>query len=120
MLANELHQALGVGIVLELEVDAIMVFDNVNAFIVGTVSQNQLLQVQEGTLVGHTLAYLHLTGPRVGRVVLLAVITLLVLHDEFYLESLLEQGVGLDFFLDGQLEFDSPGVGLCVDEFSVE
>ena len=42
-----------------------------------------------------------------GRVRLLTVVALLVLDCELHDESLLQHGVGLDFFLDGEFDLDS-------------
>ena len=51
---------------------------------------------------------------------LLAVIALLVVHGKFNLESLLHEGVCVDFLLHGQFDFDPPGVRLRPDEVSID
>ena len=42
------------------------------------------------------------------------------MHDERQYKRLLKNGVGKDLFLDGDLEFDSAGVGLGPDEGGVD
>lgn len=51
---------------------------------------------------------------------LLAIVTLLVRDREFDDEGLLEHGVGLDFLLDSNFDFDSSRVGFGPDKGSVE
>ena len=53
------------------------------------------------------------------RIRLLTVVALLIYDHKFHLESLLEQCIGVNLFLDGQLELDSSGVRLCPYEGGV-
>ena len=55
----------------------------------GTVPQNQLLQVEECSFMWHPLSDLNLSSPGMGSVCLLTVIALKILHNELYLEGLL-------------------------------
>lgn len=76
-------------IVFKLEIESIVGLDNVDGLVVRRVSQDQLLKEEEGSLVRYTLTHLHIAHPRVGRVVLLAVVALHVRDYELHLESLL-------------------------------
>lgn len=103
----EVHEADGVGPVPELKVDAVaalLALDRRAPF-GSIVLQNELLKVEEGTLVVHSLANLHLRLPEMRRVDSLAVVTLEVLDDELADERLLEFGAVENLFLNGELDF---------------
>ena len=83
------------GVSLELEVQALGGLLDGQRFIVGLVLENQLLKEQESPLVVDPLANLHLARPQVGRVGLLAVVALLVMHHKLHCASGLQLGVVL-------------------------
>lgn len=120
VLLDKLNQAFGVGVALVLEVKAVWCLHNTDRFFVRVVLENQLLQKQEGALVGHSLTHLHLTVPGVRGPSLLAIVALLVLHYELYAEGLLEQGTALNFLLYGKFDFDSARVRLGPNKFGVD
>ena len=117
---NELNDASCVRVGLIVEVQSISRLLNVDRFLVRIVTQNQLLQEEERTLVRHSLANLHLTCPLVRRPRLLAVVALLVLNHELHAKGLLQQRACLHFLLNRELELDSPAVGLGVNKLRVQ
>ena len=62
---------------------------NGKSSLMGTVPQNQLLQVEECSFMGHPLSDLNLSSPGMGSVCLLTVIALKILNNELYLKGLL-------------------------------
>lgn len=90
---DEVNDAIGIALTFVLEVEALSALSNGDGFIMGTVSQNELLQEQEGAFMMNALPHLDLCLPCMRRVRLLTVITLLVLDGKFDLESLLEERV---------------------------
>lgn len=83
------------------------------------VAQNQLLQIQEGLLVGHLLSDLHTSSPGVGSEGFGTVGTLCGDHNVLDLEALLDDGLAHSLALDGDLDSDTSGVGLGPDEGGV-
>ena len=61
--AEEIDHLLGVIPLGEEEIQTVLRFLDVHGILVGAVLQNQLLQVQEGTLVGDLLANLNRGSP---------------------------------------------------------
>lgn len=82
--------------------------------------QDQLFQVQEGSLVISLLPNLYYGDPGVICETRCAIFTLLVLYGKFDDEDLLKDGRGKDFLLHSQLYLDSPGVRLCPDEVRID
>jgi len=103
---DEANDAIGIALTFVLEVEALSALSNGDGFIMGTVSQNELLQVQEGAFMMNALPHLDLCLPCMRRVRLLTVITLLVLDGKFDLESLLEERVRLNLLLHRKLDFN--------------
>jgi len=120
VLLDELDQAFSVRVALVLEVKPIWRLNNTNRFFVGVVLQNQLLQKQKCALVSHSLPHLNLARPGVRCPCLLTIVALLILYNEFYIESLLEQGAALNFLLYREFYFDSATVRLGPNKFSVD
>ena len=117
---HETDQAVRVRVLFVLKVEAIVHLSDIESPFVRLMLEDELLQIEKGPLVVHTLSYLDLGDPSMWGVCHLAVITLLVVNDEFNLESLLQHRVMLDFFLHSQLHFDTSRVGLCPDKGRVE
>lgn len=67
----------------------------------------------------HSLPHLHLTRPLMRRPRLLTVVALMILHNEFNAECLLQERAHLHLLLHGKLKLDSPAVSFCVDKLSV-
>ena len=88
-------------VVLVLEVQPIVHLPDANGLLMGVVLQDHLLEEEECAFVVDALSHLDLRDPGMGCPGLLAVITLLVLHDKLNLESLLHEGVCVDFLLHG-------------------
>ena len=105
---DELDQSTGVRVLLELKVDPVVHFNDSKALLVCVVFHNQLLQVQEGSLMFDALSDLNLRDPSMWSEGCLAVVALLVVHHEFYSELLLEHSVRMDFLLHSQFHFDTP------------
>lgn len=101
---------------LELEIEAIVFFPDSNAFLLGTVLENQLLQEQECSLMIDNLTYLHLWLPVMRRICLLAILTLQILHDKLHHKSLLQHSATHDFLLYSKLNLESPRMRLCPNE----
>lgn len=121
LVLDEVDEPLGVGPVLEMEIQALSVgfVPDVDAFFLSVVLQDKLLQEQECSFVVHFLSHLHLTLPQMRCVGFLTVITLLVSNYEFAHESLLEKGSIQNFFLDRDFYLESSTVGLSPDEWGV-
>mmetsp|Transcript_17295 Transcript_17295/g.16499 ORF Transcript_17295/g.16499 Transcript_17295/m.16499 type:complete len:219 (-) Transcript_17295:382-1038(-) len=119
LVLNEVCQPVGMGLVLELEVQPVMSLLDPDRLLSRIVLQDQLLQEQECSLVIHSLSNLDLGHPGVRGVVLLTFITLNIVQLKLDDESLLQESVIGDLFLDSQLYFDPVGVGLCPHERSV-
>lgn len=73
--------------------------------------QNELFEVEESPFVGYLLTHLYDSSPCIGCKTLCTIWTLVVCHDVFNLEGLLEDGPLKRFLLDGYLDFDSPRMG---------
>ena len=100
VVADEVDDAVRMRLLLVLEVQSFVHLLDSDGLFVGLVTQDQLLQEQEGSLVVHALSDLHLCLPGMRCVGDLAIITLQILHHKLNLECLLEKGVLMDFFLD--------------------
>jgi len=79
---------------------------------VGTVLEDELLQIQKGTLVVDALPDLDQTLPTALAELSLAFDALLVPHDEHHDEALLQDGAGLDLLLDGEADLEAHGMRL--------
>lgn len=66
VLHNKLNDSARVRVRSVMEVEAVRGVLNIDAPFVRIVAQYELLKVQESSLVGDALAYLHLRGPFVG------------------------------------------------------
>jgi hypothetical protein len=86
----------------------------------GIMFQDQLLQQQECPLMRNLLSNLHHRLPSVLRRQLGTRRTLTCMHYEGEDESLLEDGMGEDFFLDGDFQFYTSGMGFGPDEGGVD
>lgn len=67
----------------------------------------------------NSLSDLNLTRPGVGRPSLLAIVTLLILNNEFHAKSLLQISVILDFLLNSNFHFYSHAVRLSPNKLSI-
>ena len=74
----------------ECEIDASVLLFYCDAFLVCHMLENDLLQPEECLLVIHLLTQLHHGSPHVVRVTPLTCIILLILHQEFNCENLLQ------------------------------
>lgn len=83
-------------------------------------SKNDLLEVEDAPLMVDLLTNLDHGVPGVGCPRLLAVVALDGLNDELDYEGALKYGVGLDLFLDGDLQLDALAVRLGPHEASVD
>ena len=83
---DEADQPICMRLLLVLEIEAIMHLSDSNRSFMRVVLQNQLLEIQESSLVVHSLPQLHLCPPSVRRVSLLTVVALKILNEEFDLE----------------------------------
>ena len=89
MLLDEADKAIAVCLALELEIKSLFLLDDANSLVVGIMSQNELLQVKHGSLMGNFLSDLNLGSPCVRSIRHLAIIALLVGYCELDNESLL-------------------------------
>ena len=71
------------------------------------VFEDELFEVQEGAFVGDFLPDLNEGFPSMFGVGFCAVRTLLICHNEFAFECLLEDGRSESFFLNGEFHSDS-------------
>ena len=117
---DELNDSVRVRVLLVLEIETVMDLSNGDGFFVGVVSHDHLFQIEESTLMVDALSELDLRLPSMGRVGLLTVRALQVRNDELNLESLLKQGVSLDFLLDRQLYLYSTRMRFSPDKGRVE
>lgn len=101
---------------------------NFQHLIVGTILQQQLLQIVEGLLVPHLLPDLYGCSPCMRSELFLTIITLLVMLDEFTNErlansyliaNLLNVCIVEHFFLDRETNFDPFRWGISVYKNSV-
>lgn len=118
--AEEIDKLLGMISCREEEIDTVVNFLDVDCITVGTVLEDQLLEVEESTLVLDLLANLDDGAPCVVCETLLTIRALLVGLDELDLEGLLENGALEGFLLDGDLQLDTAGVRLGPDEGGVD
>ena len=82
--------------------------------------EDQLLQVQEASLVIDLLTHLDNSPPHIGRVRLCALRALLARNNIDNLKSLLQQDTVLHRVLDCELDLDAPRVGFCPDEAGID
>mmetsp|Transcript_1013 Transcript_1013/g.2515 ORF Transcript_1013/g.2515 Transcript_1013/m.2515 type:complete len:539 (+) Transcript_1013:278-1894(+) len=100
-----------------VEVDALVDVLDLEALFVRAVPDNELLEVEEGTLVRHMLPDLNAGRPRVGvGVGAVAVQAHERLHDVLHLERLLQDGAVQDLLLHRQLGLQPSRVRLRPDE----
>lgn len=83
-------------------------------------SENDLLQVQEGPFVMHSMSNLDLGDPSMRGVACFTVIALLVCYDEFNHKGLLKHRVMLHFFLNCYFDFNSSGMGFSPNKSSIQ
>ena len=90
VVADEVDYAVRMRLLLVLEVQPFMHLFNSDSLFMSRMTQYELLQEQEGSLVVHALSDLHLGLPGMRCVGDLTIVALQILHDELYLECLLE------------------------------
>lgn len=102
------------------EVETIALLVDVRAVLVGVVLEDELLEEQEGALVGDLLADLNASLPGVlgGETSTGGALT--GLDDEGQDKGLLENGVGENLLLDRDLELDTARVRLRPDELGID
>jgi len=66
------------------------------------------------------LSQLNHRSPSMGGKLFLAIFTLLPMFREFYNETFLHLHILDHFFLDGQFDLDSSGMGFGVDEIGID
>jgi hypothetical protein len=91
----------------KVEIHAVAKGFNAKATTVSSVFQNQLLQIEEGSLVANALPDLHKRPPGSLTKLGLAFKTLLVSNNKYHNERLLQNCARLYFFLDCELDFQS-------------
>eukprot|EP00053_Salpingoeca_punica_P010048 m.90448 g.90448 ORF g.90448 m.90448 type:complete len:608 (+) comp15261_c3_seq2:402-2225(+) len=117
---EELLKALGVTVGGEEEVDAVWQGLDAHSERVLVVLDDHLLQVEEGALMLDLLAHLHDCVPCVLGLGAVARGAHLVLHDVLDDKHLLQNGVGKDLLLHGELGLDALGVRLCPHKAGVD
>lgn len=103
-----------------IEVETIFALRDVDGILVSTVLQDELLEVQEGSLVRHLLTQLYLGLPGVLGCQPGTVWTLTILNDVLDFERLLENRRGEDLLLYRQLDPEPLGVRFCPDEAGID
>lgn len=104
----------------EEKVDAFVDLLDVDGVSVCLMLENELLEVEESSLVGDLLAHLDDGAPGVVGEGFGAIRALLVGLDKLDLECLLEDGTLESLLLDCDFEFDSPRVRLGPDEAGID
>ena len=120
MVLNKLYQAIRMTVGFVMEIKTIPSLLNSDCFLVSFMSQYQLFEIKESSLVMYTLSYLYLTGPGVRCPSLFAIIALLVLDYKFNPKSLLKHSVILDFLLNNKLHFHAPTMRFCPNKSSID
>jgi hypothetical protein len=92
---------------------------------VGVVLEEQLLQVEEGALVGHVLTHLDDGVPGTLRVVSFTVLTLLIALHKLHNSRLLHDGTIHHFFLHSDFDLETHGMWFCpnphcINKFELE
>jgi hypothetical protein len=116
---QELNHLIGVVSLSKVEVKTILGFLNVNGILVSTVLEDDLLEVEEGSLVRDLLTNLNSSAPGVVGIGLLTVGALLRGDDVFHLKCLLDDGTLEGFLLDRDLHLDTAGVRFGPDETGI-
>ena len=98
---HEVDDAIRIALRLVLEIETFVHLLDSYGLLVSGMSQNKLLEEEEGALVGHALPHLDLSLPGMWSVRNLTVVTLEVLYNKFDLEALLQESVCLHLFLNG-------------------
>jgi hypothetical protein len=104
----------------EEEINTVVNFLDVDCVTMSAVLENQLLEVEESTLVGDLLANLDDGAPCVVCETLLTISALLVGLDELDFKGLLEDGALKSFLLNGDLQLDTARMGFGPDERGVD
>jgi hypothetical protein len=125
MVTDKLNQSRSVRSVLELEIEtlATVLFLDADTLGLGVMLHDQLLEVQKGSLMVHSLSNLNLGLPMMGCVCFFAVVTLIIIDNEFHNKSLLKGSSRFNFLLNRYLDFDSLGMRFrpdkcCVNELN--
>lgn len=105
---------------LEEEIQSVRLPLDIGNILVSVMLQNQLFNVQEGSLVIDFLTGLHDRSPGVLGHDLGTVHALLVGDNDFEDKGLLQDGGGEGFLLDGDLDFDAFAVRFGPDEAGVD
>lgn len=116
---EEFTHADGMGSLGVVKVQAILGLLDVDGVLVSTVLEDELLKVEEGTLMRDLLPDLDHGLPSVGGHDLGAIFALHCADDVLNLKLLLKDGGGKNLLLDGQLDLDTPGVRLSPEESCV-
>ena len=98
---HEVDDAIRIALRLVLEIETFVHLLDSYGLLVSGMSQNKLLEEEEGALVGHALPNLDLSLPGMWSVRNLTVVALEILNYKFDLEALLQEGVCLHLFLNG-------------------
>ena len=96
----------------EVKVDTVGHFLDVDRLFMRALLENELFEVQEGSLMWYFLPHLHYCAPGIVCIALGAVGTLSVLLHEFDFERLLKYRALKRLLLHRNLELDSPGMWL--------
>jgi len=125
MITDELNQSSSVRPVLELEVEtlATVLFLDSDTLGLGIMLHDQLLEVQKGSLMINSLSHLNLGLPMMGCVCFFAIVTLIIINNEFHNKCLLKGSSRFNFLLNRYLDFDPLGMRFrpdkgCVNELN--
>ena len=99
------NEACCFSLIRKVEIHTIPISFNTQTPSVSSMFQNQLLQIQESSLVTNTLSHLHQRFPRTLSKLSLAFNALLISHSEIDCEGLLQNCPLLNFSLDSQTDF---------------
>ena len=118
VISNEIYKPLSMRPMLELEVKSMTssLLFNSNTLGLSIVFHDQLLKVQKCSLVINFLSHLNLGLPVMGSVCFFAIVTLIVLDDEFNHNSLLNRCSSINLLLHCNLNLKSLWVGLRPEE----
>jgi hypothetical protein len=116
---QEGYESCGLAFIGKVEIHTITKGFNAKAATVCSVLQNELLQIEKGSLVANTLPDLHERSPGSLTKLGLAFNALLAAYNKYHNKSLLQNCTRLNFFLDRELDFEPHRMRFRPDPTSV-
>lgn len=117
---QEFNHPLGLISLSVIEVQTILRLFDINRIFVCSILQDELLEVQESTLMGHLLAKLDGRTPGVVGETLLTIGALLCSNNVLHLKALLNDSTLESLLLNGELDLHTTGVRFGPNEAGID